>query len=108
MRKTNPNLGRMGYMVKQCWGILLRKTKPFPAEPGGTGLGGRGENMRNEPNSGERTGRGPITRNKANWPPAAYPTIPLFHHSCTPVPRLLCETNQIVTVTMEIQVLYGK
>ena len=70
------------------------KRTQFPAGPSGTGLGGRGAIVRNEPNFGERTGRGARGPNKPNLPPAGYPTIPLFHHSSIPIRCRLCKRSQ--------------
>jgi hypothetical protein len=92
----------------------LCETKPIPAGSSGTRpqgcgtqanhakrtqfraarLASGGESCKTKPISESGPARAAGT-NKANLPPARYPTIRLFHHSSIPVPYLSCKTKPI-------------
>jgi hypothetical protein len=73
------------------------KQTQFAATPRGTRPEGRGAIAQNEPNFGQRIGRGQGAHgtNRANLPPGGHRTIPSLHHSSIPSRPRLCETNPI-------------
>jgi len=70
------------------------KRTQFPARPEGRGTRAN-RAKRTQFRRADRPGPGAGGTDKANLPPAGYPTIPLFHHSSSPIPCLSCETNPI-------------